>query len=320
MTVSVIIPNYNGQHFLQKCISSLLNVNFQTNEYEILMVDNDSSDSSVTYVQSTFPSVKVILLDKNCGFGRSINIAARQARGKYIALLNSDTEVEKNWLSSLVKTMNSDIGIGAVCSKAMLGDENQIQNAGLVLFRQGFGRDRGALVDAERKMQSYEQDSAYFNDKREVWGFSGVSVLIRKDLFIELKGFDELFFMYYEDADFSIRLKKAGYRIVYDPNSVLHHIHTGSSDETSLFFLYHSERSRLVFLIKYYPFIVVIKEFLYFFFQMVFSFVRKRFGIAVKRMQILIWLMLHALLLIRARVRERSYGKVEFLKLYQEMY
>jgi len=135
-----------------------------------------------------------------------------------------------------------------------------IQNAGNYYFRDGYGRDRGVVSYANR--QYYEEDRGQYNNFEKVPGFCGAGVLLNKAAFNKVGGFDESFFMYYEDGDLSFRLKKAGYSIYYSPDAIVRHIHSGSSKEWSDFFIYHVERSRLLFLSKNWPVVVAIREFI----------------------------------------------------------
>ena len=320
MNVSIIIPNFNGRIYLEKCLRSFEIADIFSADNEVIVVDNRSSDDSVSFLRSSFPQVHIVELKKNMGFGKAINIGVEHADGKYIVLLNNDTVVEKGWLPTLVKSAESDHMIGAVCSKTFWGDTSKIQNAGLVLFRQGYGRDRGAVVNTKKKQQDYEEDTAYFSLTKDLLAFSGVSVLIQKQVFQKLGGFDPMFFMYYEDADLSIRMKKAGYRIVYEPASVLRHIHSGSSKENSLFFLQQSEQSRLIYLIKHFSLTTVIHGIVWFHLQMIFAVLHGRFLLALTRLKVLVWLFFHIPNLVISRIKTRMSDMVEFKKFYDEMY
>jgi GT2 family glycosyltransferase len=108
--------------------------------------------------------------------------------------------------------------------------------------------------------QVYELESPYFEKACEIHAFCGVSVLIRKDIFEKLGGFDESFFMYYEDTDLSLRMRKMGYLIYYEPNSIVYHLHSGSSVEWSEFFSYYAERNHLAFVIKHFRWLVVFRR------------------------------------------------------------
>lgn len=117
--VSIITVNYNGKIFLPSYFSALDNLDYPKNKLEVIFVDNASIDGSVSYVKENFPWVKIIQNNKNLGFAEGNNVAIRQAKGQFIALLNNDTVVDKNWLLELVKVAQSDAGIGATTSKML---------------------------------------------------------------------------------------------------------------------------------------------------------------------------------------------------------
>ncbi|EKD90112.1 MAG: hypothetical protein ACD_32C00014G0005 [uncultured bacterium] len=126
-----------------------------------------------------------------------------------------------------------------------------VQNSGVVVFKNGYGRDRGAVVRGTT--QFYEIDNPFFSQKAEIHAFTGASVIIRKEIFEKLGGFDDKYFMYYEDVDLGLRMQRQGYKIVYEPESVVYHIHSGSSKEWSRFFTYHVEKNHLATLVKHFP-------------------------------------------------------------------
>lgn len=133
-----------------------------------------------------------------------------------------------------------------------------IQNAGNVLFRDGFGRDRGAIVF--KQQQYYEPDGEKFNKIEIIPAFCGGGVLLNKKALERVGYFDDNFFMYYEDDDLSLRMKKVGWEIIYCPTAKIRHIHTASSEEWSDFFVYHTERNRLLFVFKHWPRLKALKE------------------------------------------------------------
>src|SRR3989344_4532530 len=120
LKASIIIVNYNGKHFLKECLSSVFEIDFPKNQYEVILVDNDSRDNSVEYVSVNFPAVKIIQSNVNLGFAGGCNLGVKNALGKFVVLLNTDTKVDKNWLTYLVKRIKSDKKIAAVNSKAYL--------------------------------------------------------------------------------------------------------------------------------------------------------------------------------------------------------
>ncbi len=133
-----------------------------------------------------------------------------------------------------------------------------IQNAGNVLFRDGFGRDRGTIVIKQH--QYYEPDGEKFNKVEVIPAFCGGGVLLNKKVLEKIGYFDDNFFMYYEDDDLSLRMKKKGWEIIYCPTAKIRHIHTASSEEWSDFFVYHTERNRLLFVFKHWPRLAALRE------------------------------------------------------------
>jgi GT2 family glycosyltransferase len=232
---SVIIVNYNGRRYLDQCVRSLLNEG--PHDYEIILVDNASTDGSAEYVQRCFPQVRVIGNGSNSGFGHGNNLGARWAKGKYLAFLNPDTAVEPGWLRALISALESDPQAGLATSKIlMLADPSQINTCandvhctGLTLCR-GLGKDRDA-----------------FAEKTEVSAVSGAAFAIRREVFETLGGFDERFFLYMEDTDLSWRARLAGYRCLYVPQSVIRHDYNLCFGPHKTFY---QERNRYLMLLK----------------------------------------------------------------------
>lgn len=302
---SILLVTYNSATFIASCLRSLDSVVGIKNA-EILVWDNNSSDETVNIIQKEFPKVLVTTSLKNIGFGKAVNNLAKTANGEYLVLLNPDTQVDKNWLRPLLDTLDNNKNIAAVNSKTKIIIKNKpyIQNAGSYLFHDGHARDRGAVV-TEHKEQLYEPDSDYFNKAIEVSAFSGVSVAIKKELFLKLGGFDERMFLYYEDTDLSIRLKKVGYKIWYQPKSELTHIHSASSIEWSDFFVFHTELNRLQLLLKHFKLKIILIELFFYFLSTIFQLVKfkKRFFI---RALILLHLLKNAPYLILYRIKNND--------------
>jgi len=116
--VSIIIVNYNGKHLLDECLTSVFSINYPKDQYEVILIDNDSQDDSVNYTRKNFPKVRIIESIKNLGFTGGNNLGVKHANGEYYVLLNSDTKVDKNWLKELIKTAQ-DKNVGAVSSKLL---------------------------------------------------------------------------------------------------------------------------------------------------------------------------------------------------------
>lgn len=251
---SIIIVNFNGKAFLDACLQSL-QAQLSSHTFEIIVVDNASTDGSVEYLSAEYPKVRVLSQQKNTGFGQANNIGASIARGEYLIFLNSDTEVEPTWLSELIAVAQSDPAIAAVSARVYLfaskQEQPQIQNAGILVFKQGYAMDRGTIYN--NGVSEYENDSAFYDKPMTLAACCGVSMLVTKDAFHRVGGFDRDFFMYYEDVDLSLRLREKGYRCAYAPKAIVWHHHGASSKIASPFFLFHTERSRMLFVAKHYP-------------------------------------------------------------------
>lgn len=242
--VSVIIVNFNGLRFLDTCLLSLKNQDYPREKTEVIVVDNGSHDESVLHLKEKHSWVRVVEAGKNLGFAGGNNLGFHHANGEFLVLLNNDTEVRATWLSELIKSANVSESIGMVSSKILFHhDHTLINSTGLCILHDGRGFDRG--------FQSRDQGQYDLPD--ETFGACGASVLLRSDMVQSLKGFDERLFMYYEDLDLAWRARLAGWKCVYCPTSIMHHIHCGSSGQGSPFFTFQVERNRALVSIRNAP-------------------------------------------------------------------
>jgi GT2 family glycosyltransferase/glycosyltransferase involved in cell wall biosynthesis len=237
--ISVITVNYNGKHLLTDCLASLASLDYPRDKFEVILVDNGSSDGSVDFVKADYPKVRVILNDSN-NYCRANNLGVKESKAEFIAFLNNDTRVDKNWLIELVKLITSDDTIGAVGSKILLMD-GRIDSTGHEESSDLRWIDRG----------SQEEDRGQYDEAEEVSSVSNCATLFRRAAFEQAGGFDEEFNMYLEDVDISIRLRKNGWRIRFCPKSIVFHKHHGTSndDDAELF----SEKNRLLLAAKHRP-------------------------------------------------------------------
>ncbi len=251
--VSVIIVNFNGARLLPDCLHAIFSSSYDKRNFEVIVVDNNSTDTSVQLLATDFPTVRVHKLPQNLGFGAANNHGAEVAKGEILLFVNTDTIVSPTWMEILAKRV-MDETIGAVNPKVLLSSKPaKVQNAGITVFANGGARDRGAIVSLD-KQQDYEEDSTFFDTPIDVGAVCGVSLCMRKDVFMHAGGFNELFFFYYEDVELSLRLRRLGYRLVYEPQATLIHLHAATSKENSLFFLRHSEQGMLLCTYIHYPF------------------------------------------------------------------
>lgn len=240
--VSVIIVNYNGRVFLEKCISSLLVQSYPA--VEIVLVDNGSCDGSIEYVKKEFPSVKIIANRENLGFAKGNNIGIKAAKGKLIATVNNDTVVVSTWVEELVKAINSDENVG-MCASKMLFMKNPelINSTGICISRSGACWDRGM----------FERDKGQYKSIEEVFGPCGGGAMYRKSMLDEIGLFDEDFFAYMEDADLAFRGRLAGWKCLYVPKAVVYHVHGGTGGYASDFTIYHGNRNIIWICFKNFP-------------------------------------------------------------------
>jgi len=251
--VSVIIVNWNGKGFLEKCIPSLQNQTYP--KFELIVVDNNSKDGSTEYLKEAFPSlVKVIHNPTNSGFAGGCNIGIRAAKGEFIATLNNDTVVDKYWIEELVKAANSDSKVGMCASKIYLfHNPKLIDSVGIFIYRDGTPRGRGRL----------EEDIDQYETQEEVLLPTACGALYRKDMLDEIGLFDEGYFMYIEDVDLGLRGRLAGWKCFYVPTAIVYHHYSGSSGAYSPFKVFLVERNRVLTIFKIFPLTLLIKSIYY---------------------------------------------------------
>lgn len=221
--VSIIIPVYNQFQYTYDCIRSILE-NCAGIPLEIIVADDCSTDLTKK-IDKLIEGVVLSRNKKNLRFLLNCNHAAEQARGRYIVFLNNDTEVQPNWLQSLLELIEKDETIGMVGSK-LVYPNGKLQEAGGIVFADGSGWNYGRMQDPKAPEYNYVKDVDYI---------SGASIMIRADLWRQLGGFDEQFApAYYEDTDLAFSVRKAGYRVVYQPLSeVIHFEGISNGTDTS---------------------------------------------------------------------------------------
>ena len=240
--VSVIVVNWNGKAYLGECLESLRSQKFF--DFEIIVVDNGSTDGSTELVRSHFPECLLIQNPFNYGFARGNNQGIEKAKGRYIALLNNDAQAESDWLGELVKAAEKDPRIGMVASKIYLqGGRKIIDNVGHLIYRDGLNRGRGRL----------EVDRGQFDQKEEVFFPSGCAALYRREMLEEIGLFDEDFFAYGDDTDLGLKGRLAGWKCLYVPTAVVSHRYSQSSGSYSPFKAFYVERNRVWIAVKYFP-------------------------------------------------------------------
>ncbi len=246
--VSIIILNFNGLTDTVKCLKSIKKTTYPN--FEILLLDNGSDNNEGLVLQKKYGQrYKVILLNKNLGFTGGNNLALKKAKGKYIILLNNDTEVTPNWIEPLVTLLNKDKSIAIVQPKIkMLQNKNYFDYAGAAggfIDKYGYPFTRGRIFETK------EKDAGQYDNEGIIFWASGASCIIRKSTIKKVGGlFDPTFFNYMEEIDFCWRIWKGGYKVYYCPNSVIYHKGAASTGKNLFKKRYWEHRNNLILLYK----------------------------------------------------------------------
>jgi len=211
---SVIIPNYNGQRFLATLLAALRRQTFR--DFEVILADDASSDDSVVFVEQHYPEVRLLINRRNEGFARTCNLGVAAAHGRMVVLLNNDTEPEATWLAELAKTICANPQAAVVTSKLLLFDDrHKLHTTGDLLGVDGIPHNRGV----------WEVDEGQYDDEPAIFSGSGGASAFRREVWQQLGGFDEEFWMYMEDVDFGFRAQLLGWSAVFAPAArVYHHL------------------------------------------------------------------------------------------------
>ena len=218
--VSIIIPHYNGEDLLYNCIDSIYK-NISIKDFELIVVDNASTDDSINRIKSSFESVKIISSNSNLGYSGGCNLGATHASGKYLLFLNNDTEHSSEWIEKLVHFLDSNSNIAAVQPKIL-----NIYNKKLFDYAGGTGGfiDKFCFPFVQgRIFDTLEEDHGQYNNPSKIFWASGAAIMIRSNVFKELEGFDKIYFSYMEEIDFCWRVQSLGYEVWSFPSSYIYH-------------------------------------------------------------------------------------------------
>lgn len=214
--VTVIIPNYNGKHFLNNNMESLKH---QTGSFEVIIIDNASEDGSAEYIKDNYSEFTLIQNKENLGFAAAVNQGIKVSSSQYIFLLNNDTELESSCISNLIKCIEKDENTFAVASKMIqYENRNKMDDAG----------DEYTIFGWTRKVGDGKSPDLYIRERETFSACAGAS-LYRKSVLEEIGYFDENFFAYMEDVDISYRARINGYKCVYCPEAIVYHRGSGTS-------------------------------------------------------------------------------------------
>ncbi len=223
-SAAIVILNYNGKTHLERFLGTVCRTGYPNQR--VIVADNGSSDGSLSMLAERFPDVERIDLGRNYGFAEGYNQAIRQLEAEYVALINSDVETTPGWLQPIVELMERDPRIAVVQPKIRaLEPRRCFEYAGACggwLDTLGYPFCRGRIFGET------EEDTGQYDEVQDVFWASGAAFVIRRQLFEQLGGFDGDFFAHSEEIDLCWRLKRAGYRIVAYPHSVVYHLGGGT--------------------------------------------------------------------------------------------
>lgn len=214
---SIVVVNFNGKEYLKNCLDSILNNDYS--DYEIIVVDNGSTDKSVDFIKDKFVAelnkITVLDLKENLGPAKARNEGVKISRGNYIGFLDNDTKVERDWISQALKGFESSKKIAALqCKLLFLKEKNEFDYAGEYLGSLGF------LVPVANYR---EIDKGQYDVASRILAAKSAGMFIRKDVFKQIGGFDEDYFIFLEETDLGWRCWLAGFEVVFCPTSIVYH-------------------------------------------------------------------------------------------------
>ena len=217
MKVTIVIPNYNGKHFMEPCLASLKEQTCQ--DYKVLVIDNASTDGSLEYMKEHYPKIEVIALDKNYGFSKAVNVGIQHSTTPYVILLNNDTTVDPHYVEEMIKAIERSPRIFSVSSKMIqMYHPELIDSAGDLYTLLGWGVCRGT----GRPVSNYTEAD-------EIFTACAGAAIYRRSAFSKIGYFDENHFAYLEDIDVGYRAKIYGYKNTYCPTALVYHVGSGTS-------------------------------------------------------------------------------------------
>ena len=255
--VSIIIPHHNNENILLNCLKSIYLLTYEN--FEIIVVDNASTDNSITSTKSLYPNINIAKSEYNLGYAGGCNFGEKEANGEFLFFLNNDTVIKSDCLEALVNKLKSNKNIASVQPKILnLKNKNYFDYAG------GSGGFIDYLVfpfTRGRIFNTLEEDKKQYDDSKKIFWASGAGFLTRKNIFNKLFKFDESFFAHMEEIDYHWKSYLAGYEVWVEPKATLYHLGGGTLQMQSAEKTYLNHRNSLILLLSNYS---VIKSIFYF--------------------------------------------------------
>ncbi len=234
LTISIVVVCWNSANYLPRCLDSLV---AQTDhDFEVIVIDNGSSDNGTAGLEEKYPGLDLLVrrLESNRGFAAANNLGAGLARGEWLALLNADAFPESVWLEKLLQAAKQHSEFSAFSSRQLRADDPRfLDGAGDAYHVSGMAWRRFIGYPAER----------FGLEPVEVFSPCAAAALYKREAFLEVGGFDQDFFSYYEDVDLGFRLRLYGYRTLYVPDAIIHHVGSATFGQRSDFAFYHVHRN-----------------------------------------------------------------------------
>ncbi len=245
LKIALIILNWNGKTLLEQFLPSIV---AHSKEADVYVADNASTDASIEFVKSTFPSVKIIQNTVNGGYAKGYNDVLRHIEANVFCLLNNDVEVTKNWLIPIIDNFKNNPNT-AIIQPKLLDYKNRdyfeyAGAAGGFIDKYGYPYCRGRIFN------TIEKDNGQYNDIADIFWASGACFFVRSSVFRALSGFDEAFFAHMEEIDLCWRAKNLGYSIIYIGESTVYHVGGATLNNTNPKKTYLNFRNSLFTLTK----------------------------------------------------------------------
>jgi GT2 family glycosyltransferase len=239
VSVDVVIFAFNNRNIIDVCLKSICNQSYKN--FKCYIVDDHSADGTPEYVEEKYKDVIVYQKGANTGLGESRNIGLALSNAKYVAFLDSDVEIDDDWLKEGIKMMEEDPNVAICASKLFFASaKDRVNSAGGTLHPFGFGLDIG------------KGKEDHFFRRKEVLFACGAAMLLRRESIQEMGGFDETFFYGFEDADVGWRANMCGHRVIFNPSSIAYHRTHGTVRNLPQALYFHGAKSMIRMLLKNY--------------------------------------------------------------------
>ena len=227
MKFSIVIPNYNGANFISDCLKSL-QIALIGFDYEIIIVDNNSTDNSLILAKKILPNFRVILNKKNLGFAAAVNQGIMSAKYEYVVLVNNDIVVDNNWFKYLSKTIDYHKHAVTFCGAVLNKTGTHYESLGLKYFI------RGKCLNIKNKRRFLPKTHKKLITT-QIWGSSAAIVIYKKEIIQKIGLFDSNYFAYEEDVDLALRLHNLGFITMLNPQAISYHIGGATSSKMGNF-------------------------------------------------------------------------------------